>query len=164
MNFKIRDYQEKDFEAFSDFTEAIQRYLVSIDGWKTTAVGPHYKEILSRDYLETVRNQSGIIKIVEANGKIVGTGLAYVTVPSELIKNKYIGDHQRIGMIKNVFIDEDYRGSGIGTTLINELEEHLRLQGCKSIRLTVFEPNKNAHALYTKLGYEDYSRVLIKND
>jgi ribosomal-protein-alanine acetyltransferase len=67
----------------------------------------------------------------------------------------------RIGMDREVWylhiltldVLPDYRGKGIGQSLINEIERISREQGVQESRLEVREDNVAALNLYRKLGY-----------
>jgi len=47
------------------------------------------------------------------------------------------------------------RSQGIGTALIQAMEERVRVRGCDSVGLGVGDDNARAAALYGRLGYED---------
>ncbi len=48
----------------------------------------------------------------------------------------------------------EYRGKGIGNTLMNKAEEYAKSRGVRRMELEVFGKNKNAIELYTKRKYE----------
>ncbi len=60
---------------------------------------------------------------------------------------------------------EEYRGKGIGTYVIKEIENELKAKGIETIRLHVFQANQIACKLYDKLGFvpESYS-IDMKKD
>lgn len=53
-----------------------------------------------------------------------------------------------------ICVDGNFRGQGIGKKLIENICEYLKAQGVKLIELTVAPENKEAIALYEKLGFE----------
>jgi len=55
--------------------------------------------------------------------------------------------------LKRVFIDEAYRGKGLGKLLSKEIENLAKFKGFKSIMLDTWKPNKSAISVYEKLGY-----------
>lgn len=59
--------------------------------------------------------------------------------------------------------EKDYRGRGIGTTILHLLEQKAAQMNLKSIWLTVVQDNARAISLYEKLGYdkEGMNRQLI---
>jgi len=56
-----------------------------------------------------------------------------------------------------------YRGRGVGTMLMSELEEYFKENNCNISGVGVLVPNKIAHRLYSKLGYIDRSFYMTKN-
>jgi GNAT superfamily N-acetyltransferase len=113
MKFLIRDYRESDFEHFEFCTNEIQKCIEAIDSWEMMELGNNYSKLTSNLYLDEIKTNKGLIKIAEADGKPVGTGLAIVTDGDPIIKNKYKKEYLRTGWIKNVFVDESCRGQGI---------------------------------------------------
>lgn len=55
--------------------------------------------------------------------------------------------------IEHVVIDEDYRGHGYGTSLIQFAEQRAREEGCKLIELDTDFGHDEAENLYRKSGY-----------
>ena len=70
--------------------------------------------------------------------QIVGT--AYATVKDD-----------KIGYLGGLYCS--LRGQGVGTGLLKELEEWLRVNGARSIEMAVSEKNAHMIGLSTKLGY-----------
>ncbi len=65
------------------------------------------------------------------------------------------------GFIYTLDIHPDYRRRGIGAMLIQALEERLRSNGAKRIRLEAAVNNPVALGLYRKAGYHE--RELLRN-
>lgn len=55
----------------------------------------------------------------------------------------------------------DWRGQGIGSALLNEVEARLKAKGCLKVNLMVRKENTAAQGLYRRLGYEDMSSILL---
>lgn len=70
-------------------------------------------------------------------------------------KNKQVGyarmitDQATFAYLADVFIDENYRGKGLGKWLVNMILAHPGLQGLRRIMLAT----KDAHKLYEQLGF-----------
>ncbi|MBE6051698.1 MAG: GNAT family N-acetyltransferase [Clostridium sp.] len=54
--------------------------------------------------------------------------------------------------IDTLFVDEKYRGEGLGATLLNEVEKSAIKKGCELIHLDTFD--FQAKDFYLKYGYE----------
>jgi GNAT superfamily N-acetyltransferase len=69
--------------------------------------------------------------------------------------NKQIGvtrvitDKATFAYICDVFIDEDFRGKGLGKWLMETILKHQSLQGLRRITLTT----RDAHGLYSQYGF-----------
>lgn len=57
------------------------------------------------------------------------------------------------GLIYTLDIHPDYRGKGMGSTLLRSMEELLVAKGARMLRLEVATENPAALALYHKAGY-----------
>lgn len=59
--------------------------------------------------------------------------------------------------IGNVIVAPEYRGRGVATFLISEMERAAAEKyGAKEVSISCFNRNKEAISLYTKLGYSPY--------
>lgn len=56
-----------------------------------------------------------------------------------------------------LFVEEDIRGSGLGSRLLAEAERRAVELGAKSVKLETFE--WQAPSFYLRHGYEEYSRI-----
>jgi N-acetylglutamate synthase-like GNAT family acetyltransferase len=75
--------------------------------------------------------------------------------------NKQIGvarvitDKATFAYLCDVFIDENYRGRGLGKFLLETILKHESLQGLRRFTLTT----KDAHGLYSQYGFAPLSNV-----
>ncbi len=63
---------------------------------------------------------------------------------------RMVTDTATFAYLADVFIDEDYRGKGLGQWLVKTILAHPDLQGLRRIMLAT----KDAHALYEQLGFK----------
>lgn len=92
-------------------------------------------------------------------GEIIGCA---AEVAGKVVANSEVG--KREGPMSHVggfgiAIKQGYRGIGIGTKIMQTLIEESKKAGLKILVLDVFETNKTAKALYTKLGFKDAGRI-----
>ncbi|MFM9923747.1 GNAT family N-acetyltransferase [Variovorax sp. H27-G14] len=59
--------------------------------------------------------------------------------------------------IEVLFVEEDVRGTGLGSRLLAEAERQAIALGAKNAKLDTFE--WQARAFYIKHGYEEYARI-----
>lgn len=60
------------------------------------------------------------------------------------------GDRTTFAYLADLFVDDRYRGSGLGQWLIATIHDHPELQGLKRWTLNT----RDAHRLYERFGYE----------
>jgi len=69
-----------------------------------------------------------------------------------------------VGYICDLVVDQDHRGSGVGTALVEKVVEIARQRGCRRVELDSGFHRTAAHAFYEKRGFEKraflFSRVL----
>ena len=83
----------------------------------------------------------------------IGYGLAHVMA----LEDSWIPDTwqtgQRIGEVESLSVLPEYRGSGLGSVLLDQLEAHLRARGARDLILGVLPGNDDAIRLYQRRGY-----------
>ena len=89
--------------------------------------------------------------VAEEDKKIVGTVLG--------------GYDGRRGLIYHLAVASSYRGQGVGSLLLNEVESRLRLTGCLKCYLMVTPDNSEAMHYYERRGWHsmDYVRPYGKD-
>ncbi|OGH78423.1 MAG: GNAT family N-acetyltransferase [Candidatus Magasanikbacteria bacterium RIFOXYC2_FULL_40_16] len=96
-------------------------------------------------------NNNTSIKIeCEVDGKIMGHAYLYI------IKNDL---HDRpYGLLEDLFVEEEYRGQGIGKKILNEALEEAKKNNCyKLISQSRYE-RTGVHEFYKKNGLTDYGK------
>jgi ribosomal protein S18 acetylase RimI-like enzyme len=83
----------------------------------------------------------------------IGYGLAHVIA----LEDSWIPDTWqtggRIGEVESLSVLPEYRGSGLGSVLLDRLEAHLRARGARDLILGVLPGNDDAIRLYQRRGY-----------
>jgi ribosomal protein S18 acetylase RimI-like enzyme len=119
--------------------------------------------------------------VIEADGNIIGIGSAYpeniiddltyktIELSKELswhidkkLEDRLLKDKEApkgTYYIDHLAIDEDYRGNGYATLLIEAMEKRSKDWGHKVVSLLVDLNNPKARALYERLGYRFLSDV-----
>lgn len=69
--------------------------------------------------------------------------------------------HGRFGLLDELFIDEEWRGKGIGTAALAFIDEQCRSRGWAAVRLEVGLLNLRAQELYLRAGYRTEDRHLM---
>lgn len=86
------------------------------------------------------------------NGQIVGMGVvSLVSHPVDIT-----------GYVNNIVVDENYRGQGIFSQIMNALEKQAQVWGCTDLALTCSRPE--VQSLYEKRGYtEKVTKFYLKD-
>ena len=114
---------EKEFEDYYEL-----RWRILRDPWQQ----PKGSE---KDELE---NESFHVMACDESKKIIGVGRLHF-------------NNEKEAQIRYMAIAPDYTNTGIGTSMLEALEEKARLEHCKTI---VLDARKNAVVFYQKKGYE----------
>jgi ribosomal protein S18 acetylase RimI-like enzyme len=69
--------------------------------------------------------------------------------------------HGRYGLLDELFVEEAFRGQGIGAQALAFAEQVCRLRGLRALRLEVGHTNPRAQALYGRTGFEVHDRNLM---
>jgi len=97
--------------------------------------------------------------VAEASGQLVGLVQVFVRATPEIP----ILMPRRYATVDNIVVKESHRRLGIGQVLMEAVHDWARAQGAAEIELNVYEFNRQAIALYEKLGYQTLSRKMRKS-
>lgn len=73
----------------------------------------------------------------------------------------YGRNNPSIAIVGPIGVDQQYRGNGIGTRLINSIIEHLRDNGCLAAYLGISAANP-AVRLYDRAGFKKYHGIIMR--
>lgn len=105
-------------------------------------------EVLQKDTFENLIQNKQIF-IAKLENKIVG----YVTFSIKEKENPSMRYRKQLN-IEAICVDENCRGNGIGTLLLEYIRKIGKEQGCTDMYLTVNQENENAIKVYEKFGFE----------
>jgi ribosomal protein S18 acetylase RimI-like enzyme len=114
-----------------------------------------FNEQAARSALKLILNNDsyGQIHLIHLDEEIVG--YLVVTFGFSL---EYCG---RDAFVDEIYIQEKYRGQGIGKQGLQLAEKICREQGVQALHLEVERENINAQAVYRKAGFIDSDRYLL---
>jgi ribosomal protein S18 acetylase RimI-like enzyme len=114
-----------------------------------------FNEGTARPALEKFINDSslGRLWLVEYEDKTIGYVALTFSYSFEF--------HGRDAFVDELFIEENYRGQGVGNQVMQFIEAHSREFGIDALHLEVERTNVAALALYKKYGFEDHNRFLM---
>ncbi len=106
------------------------------------------------NFVETlIESGNGALKFaVEDEGSIGYVLYSWHITPLKLKK--------KAGTIYDLFVLREYRGRGIGTSLMKEAINDLRNHGVRIVRINALSKNINAIHLYEKLGFREFLKTM----
>lgn len=105
-------------------------------------------------YLELLNKAGTILLLAEIDGKRVGYGLAHILEPEETWVADTWVTGSKIGEIESISVLPDYRNQGIGTRLLDRLEQELADAGVSDLILGVLPGNAAAIRMYERRGFQ----------
>lgn len=160
MNITFREYEDKDRSLLLGLTNKLEGYAKSLDILERVKNLPGFAEVSLRETLENVDKYQGKIWFAEDEEKVIGYVIGVIWEQSK--KNRLeIGPH-KLGEVIDIYLEEEYRGQGLGTKMLKMMEDYFKRKGCDSMWIGVFAPNENAHKTYKKFGFVDREIGMLK--
>jgi ribosomal-protein-alanine N-acetyltransferase len=107
-------------------------------------------------------NPSGFMVAVEDKDIVVG--YAIVDIESEAEGAWLFMEGSRLppqrGHLLNIAVDENWRGKGIGSILLEEVDKYVLERAAKDLFLEVQTTNTDARRFYKKRGFKETGKVL----
>jgi len=101
-------------------------------------------------YAEWIQDPSAFVLIAEMDKMIVGYAMVRIK-DMDMISWDLEGQY---ACVETLAVLPDFRGRGIGTTLLEQVEARIRERGITSLSLTVLAANGRGKAFYERHGYE----------
>jgi ribosomal protein S18 acetylase RimI-like enzyme len=152
MQNNIRKANEHDIESITNLMiKGINETSIyssgdinKIESWDSNTV--YLKDALA--------NNSIYIYVAIQDDKVVGVIIAY-TIPIPEVP--FFTKNKRI-YIEALDVDNKFRSQGIGTSLIQKIEEIAKSDDVHGIELEVYSNNSKADKLYESLGYNEIKK------
>lgn len=161
MGITFREYTESDQALVQEFIFKLQDYIVNTDPIHRIKNNPGLSELGLKNVLEKIQTNQGKVYFALSGQNVIGYIFGFVC-DKQSDKDQLEVEPSQVGQIEDIFIDESFRGQGVGKALMAKMEDYLHSQNCDSIWLEVFAPNQNAHSAYIKLGYQDRQIGMLK--
>ena len=100
-------------------------------------------------------NESKIFLSLNEKNEAIGFMQLYTSFSSVGVRKTYI--------LNDLFVEQKYRGQGVGKFLINEAKKFALENGITKISLTTAKTNKAAQGLYEAEGYVRDDEYLVYN-
>lgn len=77
-------------------------------------------------------------------------------VTTDIVESPVVFDRPNRLIVNDLYVSDEYRGTGLAGDLINRAIERSRSAGCEELVLNVDVDNERAIAFYEKCGFETY--------
>ena len=152
MKIKIRKAKKEDIDAIAELNKKLFDFHRSFDKYYKS--GSEYKKTFKK-YLSSVIRKRGIkILVAEDDNKIIGYFIGTIerawpfTIP------------KKIGKISDGFIEEKYRGLGIGREMFNELIHWFKKNKVKHVLIYVDERNKLGMKVWKRFKFKEFLKLM----
>ena len=109
--------------------------------WQTAGPGIHVSPSDSPvELARKLQRDPDLFLVAEAGGQLIGTVLG--------------GFDGRRGIVYHLAVESGWRGQGIGSALMDEVEARLMARGCRKAYLLVAPENAEVTAFYARRGWE----------
>lgn len=161
MQAECRHYTADDREQLSTLLLENLRYHIELDPYKLREETNEFLERAWASIDAHMSDQQGVLIVAELGGAVVGFSHGYVQDTGEGFR-PVSRRKTMIGYISKLYVSKEARGHGLGTRLLQKVEEDLVQKGCEFLKLSVFTANDKAKQLYQSLGYDDYRVDMLK--
>ncbi|HLD11718.1 MAG TPA: GNAT family N-acetyltransferase [Patescibacteria group bacterium] len=160
MKTIVRKYKKEDRKVLATCLTKLCDHLVPLDPYKRARRLPQFEKEYTDNLLKKVKKQRGAIFVAENGKGVIGciAGIIEKQRKEELLEYPRI----KKARVLELFVENEYRGEGIGSKLMKTIEKYFKKKGCFSCRVEVFVPNRNAHRFYKKSGYQNSDIDMIK--
>ncbi|MDQ3239623.1 MAG: GNAT family N-acetyltransferase [bacterium] len=160
MEHKIVEFDERYKEELIGLVEKLLDYLISVDSMGRLCRMPGYGEYRYNEIIADIKKFNGKCFVVFNDDNMIGYAVCLIKTLDE---NQLLSaTHATRGRVTHLYVDEAFRGNGLGKKLMGKAEEYFLENKCDYMWVAVFEPNENAHAMYKKLGFRDRDIDMIK--
>ena len=103
-------------------------------------------------------SENAAIFVAEVDGQLVGLGEVYIREDAPIpFKVSY-----KYGHLQSMIVTEAYRGSGIGTRILEAVEQWAKEKNAAEVRLDTWEFKEGPLEFYEKRGYNTLRRTLVR--
>ena len=146
MEVKIKLPDISDYKRVNELAVQLHNLQVS---WRPDLYTMVDEVITKSQYKKLIKNES--IYVVRMDEKIVG--YIIISMKDKKAKNKKFKDRKYL-IVEMMCVDENYRGKGIGTYLLNYVKELAKDNNCTDMYLMVNQENMGAIKTYEKFGFK----------
>jgi GNAT superfamily N-acetyltransferase len=140
----VRDAGRGDLTRLVELARAAIAELVPMKGGSVWAVRDARAEPLETDLLATLEDPARHTVVGTIDAVVIGYGAARV---------EELRDGTRLGVIDDIFVEEDARGVGVGELMMGDLVDWCRDRGCFGIDVAALPGHRAAKNFFEESGF-----------
>ena len=157
---EIIEYEDKYLDAVRDLLTELSDYIVSIDKDNLEQTHEEYWEKMALVDLKDVNDNNGKCYLAIDDNKVVGLIMGIIPLYSDFDYLDY--KCPKRGRITELIVSKNTRAKGVGSMLMEKMEEYFKSLGCEYVLVDVFAYNDLAIDFYHKKGYHARMHTDIK--
>lgn len=155
MQVAIRKLQEDDIDGICELWKEFARLREGLT--KSRILNDDAADYFFGYATGLLSRKDTLTLVADDNKKVVG----YLIAQKQ--RRPPIYHHTQVAYLSDSFVAVTHRGRGILRMFMAELQAWCKQEGVTAIDVQIFEGNKEAQAVYRKLGFHDY-RVLLRQE
>lgn len=157
---KIEQLNKKYFEDVKDLLVELQEYIIEIDNYNLNILSKDYRNKYFEFMLKDCAHNYGEVFVATENDNVVGMIAGFVQPYDNRDKLDY--KCPKKGLVAELIVSKNARCGGVGTMLLNKMENYFKSINCEYCQIDVFASNESAKKFYSKNGYQNRMITLFK--
>lgn len=162
MEIKIRRARKEDIPCIAKHWVSLMKSHAPRDE-KMYQLKPDYVERYEKFLKKRMRARNAAVFVAELKGKskLKGKLIGHAMVSVGKLPPIYLIDRE--GYVDEIFVKPEYRGKGVGTSLLATVEDWCRRKRLRYLGLTVHVKNREAFAAYRNFGLREHRFKMSKS-
>ncbi len=153
MGVQFRLAGDSDARELSRMYNQLRQCELALLNEKEKDIQEHWEQKMTEEtVLNMIQDPNHFIVIAESEGGTVGFAGCRIGIAPDGFKEGYL----------DIFVKEEYRGKGVGSKLLDWIEEQARANGCGALSLSVYSKNKLAEKFYEQKKFFVLSKGMKK--
>lgn len=128
--------------------------------WPEHFRAPESARVLSEDLIRLAREETACLLLATVGSRVVGLVCGYL---AERRAQGLLRYEEPVAHVADLVVSRDVRGRGIGTTLMERIEQWAHDHGARTMTLQVYYGNEVARTLYERRGFQPVNLQMRKD-
>ncbi len=152
----VRPFSPTDIPAIKTLLAQLQAVEAALQPNRKSDPAVAAEEIWSEGE-KMINEGKGVVFVALMDDVIIGVGIGF---EDNLDDPSLAMEARKVGYISDLIVDQEWRGKGVGTDLLQSLLGWFRDHGLKIARIGAITENKGAIKLYEQMGFAQVSVAL----